>query len=227
MTTRWLVAIADVGGDAQAVRSVVDEERPEVVLLAGDLSAPDRPVQEGLREVLRVLGESRVPAFWVPGPHDAPLEDYLRESYNMEVVFPFLHGVHGTAALAPGYVLVAGMGGRIEDRPDRRREEVGELRYPGWEVEYRLKIVREFREHLTAFVFASHPAHKGLAQGGSEVLAELIKTYRPRVAVAGGGEDFASEMLGRTLVVMPGSLRQGRYARIDLIEQTAKAGKVG
>jgi hypothetical protein len=49
--------------------------------------------------------------------------------------------VHGIAAFAPGgHLVVAGMGGAIDDDPDAPREEVGELRYPRWEAEYRLML---------------------------------------------------------------------------------------
>jgi len=56
------------------------------------------------------------------------------------VVFPNLHGVHGTFAFAPGYVLVGGLGGTIEDEADSVREETLRLSYPGWELDYRLKF---------------------------------------------------------------------------------------
>lgn len=32
--------------------------------------------------------------------------------------YPSLHGVHGTAAFAPGTVLVAGFGGEVDDDPE-------------------------------------------------------------------------------------------------------------
>jgi Icc-related predicted phosphoesterase len=49
---------------------------------------------------------------------------------------------------------------------------------------------------------------------GSEVLAELVNTHRPRLVVCGG--DRGAEMLGRSLVVAPGRLRDGEYAVADL-----------
>ena len=65
------------------------------------------------------------------------------------------------------------------------------------------------------FLFTTPPAHKGLHEPGSEVLAELIKTYNPRVAVI-GGERAAQARLGDTLVVCPGRLDRGEYAIVDL-----------
>jgi hypothetical protein len=131
------------------------------------------------------------------------------------LVYPHLHGVHGTFAIGPSHVLFAGMGGEIVDDPDAIRVEEAGLRYPAWEVEYRLKAIRELKDYQKVFLFTTQPAHKGLHGGGSEVLAELINTYRPRVAVV-AGDGVAEARLGKTLVVCPGRLEHGQYALIDL-----------
>jgi hypothetical protein len=157
--------------------------------------------------------------------NDAPLNDYLSESYNMEIAFPKLRGVHGTAALGPDHVLFAGIGGDIVDDPDAVRSEEALVRYPGWEAEYRLKVVGEFKDYPKVFLFATRPMHKGLHEPGSEVLAELINTYRPRVVVTAGDEP-SEERLGTSLVVSPGHLDQGRYALIDFHESSVELGKV-
>jgi hypothetical protein len=91
-----------------------------------------------------------------------------------------------------------------------------------WEVEYRLKVIREFDAPETVFLFTTPPAHKGLREPGSEVLAQLIKTYNPRLAIV-GGEEPAEEELGRTLVVCPGRLDHGRYAVVDLQTRSVEA----
>jgi Icc-related predicted phosphoesterase len=66
------------------------------------------------------------------------------------------------------------------------------------------------------------PAHKGLREPGSELLAELIKTYNPRLALVGGAEP-AQEDLARTLVVCPGRLDNGHYAVVDLGARSVEA----
>jgi uncharacterized protein len=182
----------------------------QALALIGDLG--DGP--EGYRETFRALGAAGLPAFWIPGPSDAPVADYLREAYNMEIVFPFLHGVHGTLAFAPGYVLVAGFGGEVSDDPDDPRDELDRLRYPRWEPEYRLKLLRELKDYELMLLFAMSPAHKGRGEGGSEALAELVGTYRPRLVVCGG--ERWTGMLGRSMVVAPGSLADGHYALADM-----------
>lgn len=214
---RTVLAIAAVGGAVESLQRLLaelPEEDVDAVAVVGDLSAPWSK-SDTYRAILRALGESRRPAYWVPGPMDAPLRGYLQESANMEIVFPQLRSVHGTVAVAPGSILFAGMGGEIVDDPDAMRAEEALLRYPGWEVEYRLKIVREFEELQHVFLFATPPAHKGLGEPGSTVLAELIKTYRPRLAIVGGGRALG-ERLGRTLVVCPGRFDEGSYAFVDL-----------
>jgi Icc-related predicted phosphoesterase len=215
---RKLLAVAGIGGEVQALERLL-EELPEdgdidAVAVVGDLGAPWSKA-DTYRALFRVLGEANRPTFWVPGRTDAPISDYLRESYNMEVAFPHLRGVHGTATLGPGNVLFAGMGGEIADDPETIRSEEALLRYPGWEAEYRLKVIAEFDVPLRVLLFTTPPAHKGLHQPGSEELAELINTHRPRLAIV-GGEEPAQEELGRALVVCPGRLDKGQYAVVDL-----------
>ena len=101
----------------------------------------------------------------------------------MELVYPHLNGVHGTFAIGPSHVLFVGMGGKIVDEPESTRLEGERLRYPAWEVEYRLKTIGELKDYEKVFLFATQPAHKGLHAAGSETLAELINTYRPQLAV--------------------------------------------
>jgi Icc-related predicted phosphoesterase len=211
-----LLALAGLQGDVARLGRVLEAEGTSVdaVAIVGDLAAPWS--EKGIyREVFRLLGQVEKPTFWVPGASDAPVRDYLQESFNMEVVYPFLHGVHGTFATAPGHVVFAGLGGEIVDDPNTIRAEEALLRYPGWEAEYRLKVLSELDEHPIVLMFATAPAHKGLGDPGSEVVAELIKTYSPHVAIVGGG-DPKQEQLGRSLVVCPGSLAQGDYALVEV-----------
>jgi Icc-related predicted phosphoesterase len=221
---RRLLIAGPVNGATNTLGQLLEEvpgDEIDLIAVVGDLGAPwSKP--DTFREIFRLLGEHGLPTFWIPGRTDAPLSQYLREAYNMEIAFENLHGVHGAVALASPHVVVAGMGGEIVDDPDAIRGEEALLRYPGWEVEYRLKAVRELEELQRIFMFTTRPAHKGLGEEGSEVLAELIKTYRPRVAVV-GGESPAEETLGKTLVISPGRLDRGHYAIVDLGGPSAEA----
>jgi Icc-related predicted phosphoesterase len=221
-----LLAIADPQGAAYRLAPLLKDRDNlgfDAIAIVGDLASQDGDRSEDYRSLFEALGSSGVRAFWVPGPADAPVETYLRESRNLEVVFTNLRGVHGSLSLQK-HVLVAGMGGEIDDDPDASRDEQSRLRYPGWEVEYRLKPIDDLDKYeQRVFLFSTPPAHKGLGEPGSEVLAELVNTYRPRVVVAAGAAQH-SELLGKSLVVCPGSLMAGEYALIDIRKQKVTAG---
>jgi Icc-related predicted phosphoesterase len=217
-----ILCLADPRGAVGALERALalgHERDAHAVALVGDLSsAPASP--EDYRAVFRALADADLPCYWVPGPDDAPIAAYLREAHKIEVVYPFLRGVHGTIAFAPGHVLVAGMGGEVSDDPDAPRDEIERLRYPRWEPEYRLKLVRELPEHQVVLLVATPPAHKGHRTPGSEALTELIANHRPRLVVSGG--ERRRETIGRSLVVGPGSLADGQYALADLHAHTAE-----
>lgn len=221
---RRILCAADPHGAGQMLDPLMDvaEDRDvQAIAVVGDLSG-DEHKTETYRSLFRALGEAGRPAYWVPGAGDAPVDDYLREAQNMEVVFPHLHGLHGTLAFAAGDLLFAGIGGEISDDPDEPRQEQDRLCYPRWEAEYRLKLLGELDEHQLVLLFATHPSHKGHGTPGSEALHELVATRRPRVVVCGG--ERGSEMLGRSLVVSPGSLRDGHYAIVDLLAHEVEFG---
>jgi Icc-related predicted phosphoesterase len=214
-----ILCAANPRGSVEAIEQLLAtavERRVHAVTLAGNIGDPD-----GRRDVLRVLGRAQLPVYWVPGPGDAPVDRYLRDAFNIEIAFPLLHGVHGTIAYASGGVLVTGMGGEISDDPEEPREEETYLRYPRWEAEYRLKVLREVTKynHLV-LLFTTPPAHKRLSSGGSEVVAELVNTYRPRLVVCAGGR--GAEILGTSLTVAPGDLGDGHYAIADLHTKAAE-----
>jgi Icc-related predicted phosphoesterase len=216
-TVRTILCAADPGGSESAVETLAAAaERRDVdaIALVGDLSAG--AAAEGYRSLFHALTTAGRPAYWVPGPQDAPLDAYFRAAHPIEAIHPRLRGVHGTAALTPdGHLTVAGLGGEIDDKPDAARDEAERLRYPRLEAEYRLRVLETFDDHECVLLFWSHPAHRGQNASGSETVAELINTYRPRLVVCAG--ERGTETLGkRSLVVAPGSLQDGYYAVVDL-----------
>jgi Icc-related predicted phosphoesterase len=215
--TRILCA-ADLRGSADAVERLlaVASDGVQAIALVGDLGEG----QDGYSDVFRALAGAGRPVYWVPGAGDAPADRYLREAHNIEVAFPSLRGVHGTAAFAPGGVVFAGVGGEISDDPEAARDERERLRYPRWEAEYRLKLLRELDYNELVLLLWTPPAHKGRGSPGSEAIAELVNTYRPRLVVCGGEQGV--ETLGRSAVVAPGGLKAGQYAVADLRTQTVE-----
>jgi Icc-related predicted phosphoesterase len=219
-----ILAIGPVREDVASLERVLAQPGHEdhAVAVVGDLGAAWSS-RETYRGIFKALGHAGNPVFWVPGSIDAPLGDHLREAHAMEIAFPQLRGVHGTFALAPGPIAFTGLGGDIRDDPETIRDESALITYPAWEAEYRLKVLRELKTYPVVFLLTTAPAHKGQHAAGSEVLAELIKTYNPRVAII-AGEEPSEALLGKTLIVSPGRLDQGCYADIDLHALTVEHG---
>ncbi|GBD38967.1 hypothetical protein HRbin37_01228 [bacterium HR37] len=221
---RRIIAASEPKGNRESVKKmleVAEKEQADAIVVLGDLAGSSQKA-EAFAELFKLLGSANLPAYYIPGPNDAPVSEYLREAYNIELVYPYMHGVHGTFAFAPGHIVFAGMGGEIREDNQAVRDEINRLCYLGWEVEYRLKILNELKDYPKVFLFITMPHHRGLAQPGSEVLAQLIKTHNPQLVVV-HGSDFFEEWLGSSLVVSPGLLTKGQLAVVDLRERKAKA----
>jgi uncharacterized protein len=212
-----IVAAAEPNGNVEAVRQLAQEAcnlGASAIALLGSLTSKEGSPR-GYAEVLTAVSEPRLPVFYIPGPQDAPFSEFLREAATFEVVYRNVRGIHGTFAMGPGHVVWSGMGGTIVDDPKSTHEESEALRYPGWEVEYRLKFLQELKEYQKVFLFTTLPEHKGLGEKGSSVLAEIIKTYNPRLVLVGGGQT-RREIIGKSLLVAPGSLIEGNFSLVDL-----------
>jgi len=220
-----LLALGGVNGSVEQLTRALENITENVVAIAvvGELGGPDS-TPETYRAVFRALGHADRPTFWVPGTTDGGLRHYLHDTSGLEIAYPQLHGVHGRVADGPGHVLYAGMGGEIVDgAADPPAGD--ELRYSGREAEYRLREIEEFKEHPRVFLFTTQPAHKGARAPGSEAVAELINTYRPRLAIV-AGDGVSEERLGTTLVVSPGRVDRGQYAVIGLHDLSIEVGDV-
>ncbi|GIX07461.1 MAG: heat-stable protein [Candidatus Poribacteria bacterium] len=214
---RRVVVAAEPQGELAALKRLIGrlfELRADALAITGNLLSSKAGGEE-FAQFFETLAESSVPTYFVPGPEDVPMSAYLREAANIETVAPHLHGVHGTFAIAPGFVVFAGFGGEVTDDPEALRKEDGRLFYPAWEVEYRFKFLRELKDYPKVFLFHSAPEHKGLGEQGSAVLAELIKTHQPRLVLI-GGKAPREEVLGTARVVGPGSLAEGHFAVVSL-----------
>jgi hypothetical protein len=218
-----IVATAEPRGNREAAEQLVKrvgEIRPEALIVLGNLASKGEAQASG--HILKTFAKAQLPTFYLPGPEDGPIEEYMRSAATMEIAFPYLHGVHGTFAfVSRTTTLVTGMGGRISDNQQETHNERSELSYPGWEVEYRLAFLNELKDYQKIFLFTTPPAHKGLHESGSTVLAELINSYKPRLVVVAGKEP-KHETLGTSLVVIPGNLCEGNLTVINLHEQTVE-----
>ncbi len=164
------------------------------------------------------MGELKVPVFYIPGKFDAPIDRYLREAFNYELVYPHIRNIHKSFSFYRNHYELVGFGGEISEKT---REERFLLQYPRWEVEYHLKIIRDLRPMELIMVFYTPPygGKLDLKEGrhtGSEVVEDFIKTYDPTFAFVGSGSEQGEEIIGTTHVVNPGALREGRYALLNL-----------
>jgi hypothetical protein len=220
-----VVVASEPGGNIDLVRQLTEEAvngGADAIALLGSL-APKAKSPNIYGDLLKALAEPRLPAFYIPGPEDVPFSAFLRQAANFELVLSFVRGVHGTFALAPGYVVFAGLGGTILDNPESPRDETHGLRYPGWEAEYRLKFLQDMKDYEKIFMFATPPEHKGQHQTGSSVVAELVKTHNPRLVLIAGREQ-KQILLGNSLIVCPGMLTDGQFVFANVRSQEVVPG---
>jgi hypothetical protein len=216
---RCVLAVGNPRGQADRLEELLAQREGlgfDSVAVVGDLAGDG-----GYRPIFEALGRAGLPAFWVPGPSDAPIQDCLHDAYGLEIRFPLLRGVHGAVVVARHQV-IAGIGGEVVDDPQTERDEIARLRYPGWEAEYRLRALSDLEDKHSILLFATPPAHKGLGHSGSEVLAELVNTHRAGLVITGGSEQRTWQ-LGKATVVSPGDLAQGDYMLVDLHAHTTAA----
>jgi hypothetical protein len=79
-----ILCVAEPRGSADAIRQLGDvaaERDVDATIVVGDIGGgPDR--RESYRAVFKAFVGLRSPVYWVPGAGDAPVGDYLRETYN-------------------------------------------------------------------------------------------------------------------------------------------------
>lgn len=173
---------------------------------------------EQYRAFFKGLGELRIPVYYIPGRSDAPIARYLREAFNYEIVYPHIRNVHKSFSFYRNHYEIVGFGGEISDK---QREDQFILRYPRWEVEYHLKIIRDLRPMELLMLFSTPPygGKLDMKNGehlGSEVVEDFIKTYDPSYVFVGSGMEPGEEIIGTSHVINPGSLKDGQYAILNL-----------
>lgn len=223
-TLRNIIAVSSPKGDVETIKKIIDKasnNETDALAVIGDLTQPDADSRQ-VKEIFSALGKSNIPSYYIPGPNDSPIATYLRETHNIELVYPTMHGVHGVFAFAPGYILIAGMGGNIiSESSEESREELKSLQYYEWEVEYRLKILHEIKDYPKIFLFNTLPAISGIEGADNKELSTLIKTHNPQLVISGGTEYF-TRWIGKSLLVNPGALADKVGAFIDLRERKSQ-----
>ncbi len=221
-----LFALGGINGAVEPLTQALEDVADDVVAITvvGDLGGPES-TPETYRAVFRALGRTERPTYWVPGSTDTALRHYLHDMSGLEIAFPQLHGVHGRVARRPAPHPLRRHGRRDRRRRGGSRRPATNCGYAGREAEYRLREIAEFKDDPLVLLFTTEPAHKGARVEGSEAVAELIKTYRPRLAIV-AGDGVSEERLGTTLVVCPGRIDRGQYAVIGLHDLAIEVGDV-
>ncbi len=182
------------------------------------ISQEERTDLQQYEAFFKGLGDLNIPVYYIPGKFDAPIYRFLQEAFNYEIVYPHIRNIHKSFSFYRNHYELVGFGGEISEK---QREEQFILRYPRWEVEYHLKIIRDLRPLQLLMVFYTPPygGKLDLKDGqhfGSEVVEDFIKTFDPTYAFVGSGMDQGEEIIGTTHVINPGSLKDGEYAILNL-----------
>jgi len=182
-----------------------------------------------LDHVFRTFDELNVPVFHVPGMLDAPERLYYQLAANHEVIAGRVQSVHRAPAFLDNHWVVAGFGGEISTRDQEEHYYV--LEYPAWKAELALTFLRRFEQPLVLLFHTAAPypelSPEGDGRPGHQLIDHLVKEYKPLCAVfSGASAGQGSLVVGRTLVVNPGSFDRGEYAVIDLNERIATTGRL-
>lgn len=167
-------------------------------------------------EFYAILSPVEFRIFVVPGNMDAPEGRYVATVLGSDGLAA-VETVHRFPAKLGEWVVV-GMGGQITEAA---REEIFMLMFPRWEAEHAFGLF-ELIPGSRLMVLHTPPLGEvvdrdGNKHKGSQVVNDLIHHWRPALAVCGHAHDAqGQEMIGDTLVVNPGALKNGYFATVDL-----------
>ncbi|MEM2982278.1 MAG: metallophosphoesterase [Candidatus Bathyarchaeia archaeon] len=204
-----IIAISDIHRSetaTSAAAAVIGREEPDLTLVAGDISHND--LDEALR-LLKILCETGVPTFFVPGNMDSPsLSRWRGDSPR---------NLHGDCVDFKGYSIV-GLGGSVNtpfNTPFEYDESNASAILNG--IPSRFESGR--------LIILSHCPPKGTRadttrfgiHAGSGSVREFVEKKSPLLVVCGHiHEAECTDNLGRSIIVNPGPAYHGGYARVNL-----------
>ena len=207
----------------ERLEQAVKDLRPDGILFAGGVLSPNHDFEPRVTEwdmtqadsrfvedFFRTLGGLGVFCAVIPGPADGPLDEFLRLGMDAELEFPSLDVVHATLVTA-GNVAVCGVGGRVSDGPAWELDLCSHT-----QAEYLARPLRDARQSRKILLLATPPPGPLGGTLGSAASADIIARCEPGLCVVlGPGDCSGTQRLGRTLVVNPGYLSEGRAAWLD------------
>ncbi len=204
---------------------LIEQRRPEAVLLAGALARKDplprNPKEAAQREhenirfwerCFEALGRTGVCTALIPGVQDVPERVFLRAAMDCEIDFPNLHVVHHVPVVQRD-VVIQGVGGLLTDNEDTPEPQ---LRVSRTTLEYYLRQLLWADQPLKVLLLSEAPTGKLGGEGGNPLAGELIDSYHPRLCVALGETAHRGwQRVAHTTVVNPGRLSDGSAAWVD------------
>jgi Metallophosphoesterase, calcineurin superfamily len=190
---------------------MVNERRPDGLLFAGGILAPDRSADDTLfmRQFFAALGELDVFAAVLPGPFDTPVEDFLRLGMDAELDYPNIHLAHANLIALDG-MAVCGIGGSLVEENRAEPDMLTRL-----QADYYLRSL-DRADHARKILLlpASPPSLGGGAEG--RLIDDLIRGHSADLCVVAGSTMHRGiKRSARTLIVNPGCLADGSAAWVD------------
>jgi Icc-related predicted phosphoesterase len=205
-----LLAFTDFHGDQEAflkARQTIIDEKPDLVLVAGDIVNHDG---EGAKLLLTNLADTGSPIYFVPGNMDGiDLMNWAGEGS--------VHGLHGRCEYV-GDICLIGLGGSPR----------GAFATP---IEYTEPIAAKILERALkscrggSLILVSHCPPKDTEVDrviigqhiGSVAVRRFVERVQPMLVVSGHVHEAKGEgKIGPTVLVNPGPARSGNYARVNI-----------
>jgi Icc-related predicted phosphoesterase len=159
--------------------------------------------------------EIDLPFFTIPGNVDSPLRQYYMIALEKMERNPKLRVVHGSFSGLQGQFAVLGFGGEITEDSE---ENYFVLQYPRRDVEPHFGMLAILSSEILLFhtppigsLDLDDGKHKGC-----KVVNDLIEKYKPTWVFCGHAHGArGKEIIGDSIVVNPGALKNGFYALVD------------
>ncbi len=210
---RFLV-LSDIHGDSEYIE-MLDQEFAEAdaVLFVGDFARFKEP-ETGL-PVMNTLVRKHDSIFAVTGNCDEP--SFVEELVNLDI------SVEGDLIFRDGLAF-AGSGGALKFTGTTPNERTDEDLASDLEI-VKKQLAENGPEELNNLILITHqpPFDSGMDKitagisTGSKLFRQFIEEYQPLLALSGHiHESYATGKIGKTVLMNPGSLAEGRYGIVEI-----------